>query len=268
MSLNKDDFARLIDYVGGYGDLKSKTIKVLHDKSFVDDPTRIIRALKYSARLGFNLDCETLKLQQDYLKKVNYDMCTKRVKNELMKTFNQSSDVAQVAFERFLNQDIYKLITQNEVQKPKENIIELIDEFQPTYKWLIYFGVVAAFESDEFLDKFELTKTEKAVIVNAKRILDLKLSDDFSLYKAFYSVSIETSLIVAALGKKKDVVHYLNDLQKIKLSITGRDLLSLGMAPSKAFSDGFDYVLGEKIKNPHLLKDEELELIKNYLNQS
>ena len=42
----------IIDYLGGVEDIKSGTIRVLHDKSFIDDPTRIIRALKFSVRFG------------------------------------------------------------------------------------------------------------------------------------------------------------------------------------------------------------------------
>lgn len=119
MSLNQNDFADLIDYTSGLTDLKSKKIKVLHDKSFIDDPTRIIRALKYSSRLGFELEEQTLKLQEDYLNDVNYDMCNKRIKNELKKTFNEGS---LEILNKFINQKIYKLISQKEFKTPQINI--------------------------------------------------------------------------------------------------------------------------------------------------
>jgi tRNA nucleotidyltransferase (CCA-adding enzyme) len=54
--------ARLVDPFDGRGDLERELIRVLHPRSFVDDPTRALRAARYSARLGFALDEETARL--------------------------------------------------------------------------------------------------------------------------------------------------------------------------------------------------------------
>ena len=80
--------SEIIDYTTGLEDIKTKTLKVLHDNSFIDDPTRIVRALKFAVRFGFDLDEHTKKLQNDYLKNINYDMSYKRLKKELIETFN------------------------------------------------------------------------------------------------------------------------------------------------------------------------------------
>lgn len=61
-SLNADDFGRLIDQHGGYADLRERKVRVLHDQSFIDDPTRIIRAIRFEQRLGFTLEKETKRL--------------------------------------------------------------------------------------------------------------------------------------------------------------------------------------------------------------
>lgn len=260
MSLNQGTFANLIDYVGGFEDLKAKKIRILHDNSFIDDPTRIIRALKYSTRLGFELDEQTLKLQEKYLKNINYDMCTKRIKQEIKKTFDYCN---QETFDKFIEQKIYKLITTKTIKKSKINIENLIKKYKPKHVWLVYLGVMMI---DENIDKLELTKTEKNIIEGAKSLINKSFRDDFDLYKAFCAQKPETLLILAVFGKEKEVFHYLDDLKKIKLHITGNDLITLGFAPSKAFSEGFDYVLKEKLKNPDMKKSEEIRLIKNYLN--
>ena len=265
LSLNQDNFADLIDYVEGFADLKAKKIRILHDKSFIDDPTRIIRALKYSTRLGFELEETTLKLQEEYIKNINYDMCCKRIKTEIRKTLEKAK---QGAFDKFINQKIYKLITQKEVQKPKINFESLIEHYKPKHSWIVYLGVIGVFEDDDFCDKLELTKNEKSIILDAKNLLKSELKDDFEIYKAFSTQKIETLLILAALGKENQVLHYLENLQKIKLHINGNDLLAMGFSPSKAFSDGFDFVLREKLENPKIKKIEELTIIKNYLEQT
>ena len=59
------DFGRLVDPHGGRADLENETIRVLHEQSFVDDPTRIFRAVRYESRLGFRMDEETARLARE-----------------------------------------------------------------------------------------------------------------------------------------------------------------------------------------------------------
>jgi len=84
ISLNKKDFGRIIDYYDGQKDLKAKKIRVMHDKSFIDDPTRIFRAIRFQKRLGFNIEPHTQILMTDA---INSGMIQKlkkqRVKKEL-----------------------------------------------------------------------------------------------------------------------------------------------------------------------------------------
>ena len=53
--LNKGEFGALIDFYGGRRDLKEKTIRVLHSLSFIEDPTRVFRAIRFEQRFGFHL---------------------------------------------------------------------------------------------------------------------------------------------------------------------------------------------------------------------
>ena len=64
----------VVDYFGGIADIKAKKLRVLHDKSFIEDPSRILRGLKFSVRFGFDLDENTKRLQEEYLLNINYDM--------------------------------------------------------------------------------------------------------------------------------------------------------------------------------------------------
>jgi len=62
MAMGLEEHAELIDPHGGLGDLASGVIRVLHDRSFEDDPTRAFRAARYAARLGFDLEPRTADL--------------------------------------------------------------------------------------------------------------------------------------------------------------------------------------------------------------
>ena len=59
---------RLIDPFDGSSDLRLKNLRILHEKSFLDDPTRILRAARFKARLGFKIEAKTLKLLKSAIK--------------------------------------------------------------------------------------------------------------------------------------------------------------------------------------------------------
>jgi polynucleotide adenylyltransferase region len=246
----------IVDYTGGLDDLKNKKLRVLHDESFIDDPTRIIRGLKFSVRFGFELDKHTRLLQEEYLSNINYDMSYKRVKKELIETFNLNS---QVAFEKFINEKIYKLVTENDVQLPKTNIENLINEYLTAQLpdcmaaiWLVYAGVLGD------LSRLPLTKIEQKILDDVpKRILQ----DDFELYKTFENAHIESVLLYGILKDEAGARHYLDDLRNIKISVTGKDLQNLGIKPSPKYQEIFDELLKQKLIKPQMTIEEEIELI-------
>ena len=263
----------IVDYTGGLEDLKNKKLRVLHDGSFIDDPTRIIRALKFSVRFGFDLDEHTRKLQEDYLANINYDMSYKRVKKELIETFNphpnfslshsdkgeilpspkERGDRYQLAFEKFINEKIYKLVTPNEAELPSVNIEKLINKYEPENIWLIYVGVLRD------LSRLPLTKIEQKILDDVPENV---LQTDFELYKAFEKARFETVLLYGILKDEQGARHYLDDLRKIKISINGDDLKKLGINPSPKYQEIFDEVLKQKLKNPNMTKDDEINHLK------
>ena len=264
----------IVDYTGGLEDLKNKKLRVLHDKSFIDDPTRIIRALKFSVRFGFELDEHTRKLQQDYLNNINYDMSYKRVKKELIETFDPHPNFSlspsdngeilpshnergyryQLAFEKFINEKIYKLVTSNVVELPSVNIEKLINNYKPENIWLVFVGVLGD------LSRLPLTKIEQKILDDVPENV---LKTDFELYKAFENARLETVLLYGILKDEQGARHYLDDLRKIKISITGNDLQKFGIKPSPKYQQIFDEILKQKLKNPNMTKEEEIDYLKN-----
>ena len=247
----------IVDYVGGLEDLKNKKLRVLHDKSFIDDPTRIIRGLKFATRFGFELEEHTKKLQVEYLENINYDMSYKRVKKELIETFSLNS---QSALQTFIDQKIYKLVTPNDVEIPKVNVENLVTTYLaaqppscPTALWLIYVGILGD------LSRLPLTKIEQKILDDVPKEV---LKSDFELYKTFQNARIETILLYAILKDEVGARHYLDDLQNIKLEITGKDLQNLGIKPSPKYQEIFDEVLKAKLQNPKISKKDEVEIAK------
>ena len=264
----------IVDYVGGLKDLKNKKLRVLHDNSFIDDPTRIIRGLKFAMRFNFELEEPTKKLQDEYLKNINYDMSYKRIKKELIETFNTPlSNITkeykkQRTFEKFINEKIYKLVTPNDVEIPSINIEELIEKYcldmdchvantprNDEHIWLIYVGVL------KDLSRLPLTKIEQKILDDVPQNI---LNSDFELYKTFENAKIETILLYAILKDQKGAKHYLDNLRNIKISINGKDLQNLGISPSPQYQEIFDEVLKAKLQNPKMTKEDELKIAKSY----
>ncbi len=67
ISLNPDRWGELLDFYGGIHDLENEVIRVLHSLSFVDDPTRILRAVRYEQRFSFAITPRTMELLEDAL---------------------------------------------------------------------------------------------------------------------------------------------------------------------------------------------------------
>lgn len=264
----------IVDYVGGLKDLKNKKLRVLHDNSFIDDPTRIIRGLKFAMRFNFELEEHTKKLQDEYLKNINYDMSYKRIKKELIETFNTPlSNITkeykkQRTFERFINEKIYKLVTPNDVEIPSINIEELVEKYcldmdchvantprNDEHIWLIYVGVL------KDLSRLPLTKIEQKILDDVPQNI---LNSDFELYKTFENAKIETILLYAILKDQKGAKHYLDNLRNIKILINGKDLQNLGISPSPQYQEIFDEVLKAKLQNPKMTKEDELKIAKSY----
>ena len=147
----------IIDYTGGLQDLKNKTLRVLHDNSFIDDPTRILRSLKFSIRFGFEQDKITQKLQNDYLSNINYDMSYHRIKKELKEAFNLNK---QICYDRFVDEKLYKLLSPNAVAPNFRPIFKNINFEEP---WIVY---MSFFD----LSNLELTRKEKRILEWAKRL--------------------------------------------------------------------------------------------------
>ena len=245
----------IIDYAGGLKDIDEKILRVLHDGSFIDDPTRIVRGLKFAVRFGFELDEHTKELQDEYLNNINYDMSYKRLKKELVETFNLNS---QKAYDRFVEQKIYKLLGESEVNPPVYNIEGLINKYPTDNTWIVYIG----WHDD--IENLPLTKDEQRIIDNYREFLGADITqDDYSIYKTCSGKSKEAILLYTIRTGDETLLRYF-EIEHIKPEITGNDLKKAGINPSKKYGEFFDYVLKKRLETPNLTKQDELILAEKF----
>src|SRR5699024_5092666 len=90
--LNKEHFGQLVDPFAGQVDLYNETIKVLHNLSFVEDPTRILRAIRFETRFAFKMDEQTENLALNYIEQMK-DVSEQRIIDEVKRMFEEEDVV-------------------------------------------------------------------------------------------------------------------------------------------------------------------------------
>jgi len=112
LSLAEHSFLEVKDYAGGLSDILNKKIRVLHDLSFKEDPTRIIRAVKFEKRLGFNIEKHTKNLIKEAIEFGAIDNVSgKRIVAELKLLLNEKS--SWMYFERLDKLSVLRAICSN-----------------------------------------------------------------------------------------------------------------------------------------------------------
>jgi tRNA nucleotidyltransferase (CCA-adding enzyme) len=278
--LNRKDFGLLIDFFGGQRDLKEKTVRVLHNLSYVEDPTRAFRAVRFAERFGFKLSKHTANLIKSAIKMELFEKLSgSRLYEELLIAFKETNPVKTL--KKLSNYDLLKVIHKNLIFD--ENLEAILSSMSETLAWynLLYLeekadaGVLYLMallsrltdqDRKEALERLSAPSKLQGIILKsiseAGEILKkLPLNDPANLYRLLSDAGIETILFSMAITKdickKKDISHFLVDLKKVKLSLNGSDLKELGIQEGPVYSAILKELLDEKLRGK--LKSEEDE---------
>lgn len=252
-SLNSGSFGKFLDFFGGYGDLQAGLIRVLYNLSFVEDPTRILRAIRFACRYGFKLEEETRAFMESAIQD---NMLTKtpapRLGREIRIMFHESNVPALLTMAHDLGVmasilgsqdwpqvlDVQLLAAAQVVQWSKEQSLAEKEV------WLVYpFLLLNSLPQERrkaVAPLLGLTPGEEKTVdrifeVNDKvgRQLqgDLSASDIYNLLHPL-PVVILLALLAVNSGEatlRSRVMLYLEKLADVEISIGGHDLLSLGV---------------------------------------
>ena len=287
IKLNGKTFGKVFDYFGGQRDLKEKTIQVLHSLSFVEDPTRVFRAIRFEQRFHFQIGNLTLHLIKNAVaKEFIQKLSGKRVLNELQAILNEPHPLA--ILERMHALQVLQAIQpQLAAFEPMRQLFGSIRAVMAWYQllyrdesieaWVIYFlGLldqlddqqVKAFCADLMLNNKVLRKiwiarsnyrfVEKALYEKQEQ---LRPSD---IYQVFNDVPIETILFWMARTKqeflKKAASLYFSKLRDIKPALTGKDLVQLGLPPGPIFQEMLIYLRDARLNGEVTTKEQEIAL--------
>ncbi|MCL5022283.1 MAG: CBS domain-containing protein [Nitrospirae bacterium] len=285
VALNPREFGLLIDFFGGQRDLREKTIRVLHNLSFIEDPTRAFRAVRFSERFGFKLSRHTENLIKSALRMNLFAMLSgSRLYEELLLAFSETEPVKTIR--RLSEYGLLKVIHPNLTFDEKmESILQSIHD---TLSWfaLLFLGekpdkgalylmallsvLTDADRETSFIRLAATTKIRekisKGVAKAGQLVKTLPLGDPARIYKAMQALDLETLLFAMAVAddedKKKEISRYLIELRKVKPALTGADLKDLGIAPGPLYSAILDSLLEERLRGNLKSKEDEISFVR------
>ncbi|MFP4225892.1 MAG: CBS domain-containing protein [Desulfobacterales bacterium] len=288
--LNPEKFGKLIDFFGGQRDIKEKAIRILHNLSFVEDPTRVFRAIKFEQRFGFTIGKLTSGLienavRMDFFRRLS----GRRVFSELCQILKE--DAPLPALSRLNDYNLLTVIDPG-IQYNKSMVVRLnaarkaISWFELLYteedcmRWAIYFLILLRHQdeptSSHICQRFELGPKYEKIFVKERlaaedcihRLHREPPPEKSELYWMLKEFRIELILYMMAMTDheaiKKMISHYVTDLREVRLSVGGKDLKALGVPPSPAYSDILNAVLEAKLDGKVQTKEEELALLRKY----
>ncbi|MFA5275849.1 MAG: CCA tRNA nucleotidyltransferase [Candidatus Omnitrophota bacterium] len=293
ISINPSDFGTLIDYFSGKHDLADRKIRVLHDLSFIDDPTRILRGIRFEQRYDFKIEPHTLSLLKDAVKQESLSQVSPhRIRDELILIFKEKDPVKEIRrISRltgfaFIHKKISVSLKTYSLLNFARQEINWFNETYPRHRrldiWLIYFmALLDKLSLKEVLGackKFALKKGEEIRILsfkNAESRLYVSLNKKRLLAsEIFYMLEpLSYEVIILLLAKYKtskllkNIKVFFDALNGARIFTSGHDLRRLGLTPGPAYQELFAKVLEAKLNGKVSTKTEELELIRKLVKQ-
>ena len=280
--LNGENFGQLVDFYGGKKDLKNKLIRILHNLSFIEDPTRIIRAIRFEKRYDFKIEKSTEEffknaISSDCLSTVSIE----RINHEFFAILKEKNSWKFIdrMYELEILDKIYPEINYNNelkslLEKSFNNINEFknnLNSYENIDKILLCLLVIYSnMDTDKITASMEKMKLKREIrseinrFIKTKDILQTMNITNISNYQAFNifkSLSLESLYVLTLVFYNESfcnkVVEYINKLKNTKLHITGNDLKEMGVEPGYKYNKILDEILKEKLNgNIHTLEDE------------
>jgi tRNA nucleotidyltransferase (CCA-adding enzyme) len=248
---------KILDPHNGLDDIKNKKLRIVNEKTFIEDPLRVLRAMGFCARFDFVADDELIKVSS-YMCKQNLlnELPKERLYEEFKKLFLKSNKPSIGL--NFLKK-IDGLLYFNELKMPYKDWhlrLKYIDntdktKLDNTANMTIMLALLCynmdRFSKESFLNKLTNKKTILKNI-NALHHIDDFLNNNIFYISYFVAKNIDLDMLVVYLKAQELSLKVINNIKKIKPFINGKNLIELGMKESSQFKDLLQLVYEMQIK--------------------
>jgi tRNA nucleotidyltransferase (CCA-adding enzyme) len=211
-------------------DLAAGRLRVLHDASFADDPTRLWRIARYAARLGFDLEERTAALAAAAVAAGALDTVSgDRIGNELRLALGEPDPIAALAAAAALG--LAPWLAPDRERADAALALLPAGEGRPD---LVVLGAALAGEPAAPLDGLGFTAAERAVLRACARAPQLAAAmagaaQPSALARVLRGQPVEAVALAGAHGAAAPARRWLDELRDVALAITGDDLLAAGV---------------------------------------
>jgi tRNA nucleotidyltransferase (CCA-adding enzyme) len=286
IQLNPAGFGVLIDFFGGVKDIKEKVIRVLHNLSFVEDPTRIFRAIRFEQRLGFQIAKHTQNLMKSSVKMGFMERLSGgRVFSELVLILQEDNPVP--ALKRMKDFDLLRflhsrLTFDDEAERLFERIHHVISWFDLLFleerydRWLMYLcgllDFLSAEEAEAVCRRFSMSEKLRNRVLEGRRQAERALLRMFpwanadvqpthsEVYAVLHPIPTEAKLFMMAKTSQTVSRRYLSlyftQLRDTTTLLKGIDLIRMGVTPGPSIRKTLDALLKARL-------DEQVETIED-----
>jgi tRNA nucleotidyltransferase (CCA-adding enzyme) len=288
--LNPGKMGELIDYFGGRKDIQNRYIRILYNLSFVEDPTRILRAIRFEQRYKFTIEVDTLRFARDAIeRRMLGKLSYKRILQELILILSEKDPLA--ALERMKETGVWKYILPEvklgELNRiPFKRIPIVMGWWEDRYygheirTWLVYLLVIFAelksAQVAQILSYYPLDRYAQRCIEESALVPQLadKISQDPSIkpsqmHKLLAHLGAENIIYLLLHIKEESIweriVGYCDLKERVKVEINGHDLKKLGLKPGPQFKAILDELYDTKLDQTTYNKETEIIMVRKWV---
>jgi len=288
MDLSPARFGALDDFCGGLADLRQGCLRVLHGLSFLEDPPRLFRAVRFAGRFGFHLSAGTRNLFRRALEHKYADRVEgARLWKEMELILNEAdpTPILTMLFEENLAASLHPKLRPNpdwprRIAKTGRTIqwSQSLPDLPPWQSRPVWWGLLlhefTPAEGRELADRlqtdfavidgFQAVAARALELADALQKIDLQLPAEAAA--RLHSVSPETGLLASVLSEnetvREAVYRHYSQWRRVKTEITGDDLEKMGLEPGPLFKKILGDVLAARLNGQISTKRDELLLAK------
>jgi len=291
IQLNSKSFGELIDFFGGTKDLKDRVIRVLHNLSFVEDPTRIFRAIRFEQRLGFQIGKHTQSLMRNAVKMGFMNRLSGgRLLSELILILQEKNPFS--AIKRMRDFNLFPVLhpelkLTEEMELLFDEVYHVVSWFDLLYleerydRWLIYFYALTDSlkekELEELCQRLSMNDKLQKRVLEGRRQANQTLLQILSwintgqkpkrseIYSLLDPLPTEVTLFMMAkttqTATRRYISLYFTQLKDAKPLLKGSDLIQMGIPPGPMIKKTLDRLLKARLDEQVITREDERDFL-------
>ena len=285
VSLKGEDFGRLVDFFGGLRDLEDGIVRVLHNLSFIDDSTRLFRAIRYENRYGFRMDAHTVGLARACVEMgLVGELSSARLRDELRALLSEAEigDSLRRLAELGVDRAIHPHLSAGEEAAA---LVAEVDSLRMRYApeapaWRTRLAVLARRlppdELYEWFDRLKLRRRDAERIADAVAVASrlrerAAVTEEAAALRNLVRPYDPDGALLALAGAEEPargrLIRYFEELRGVRLEISGGDLAELGLTESPRVGAVLDELLRRKLNGELDGRSAELEAARELLRR-